>query len=59
MSRPSPSLVPTPEGASRVTSWRLFWHALGVLLAAAVAWLVMLAYRQPDLMLELSNLRLC
>ncbi len=32
---------------------------LGLVLALVIAWLVALAYRQPDLMLELSNLRLC
>jgi hypothetical protein len=32
---------------------------VGLVLALVVAWLVALAYRQPDLMLELSNLRLC
>lgn len=59
MDRPEPSLANASEGAPRSTSRRFFWHMLGLLLAAAVAWLVLLAYRQPDLMLELSNLRLC
>jgi len=32
---------------------------MGLVLALVIAWLVALAYRQPDLMLELSNMRLC
>ena len=51
---------PAPAArAPRATSRRYVWHTLGLLLAIAIAWLVMLAYRQPDLMLELSNMRLC
>jgi hypothetical protein len=38
---------------------RTLWHTLGLLLALALAWLVLQAYRQPDLILELSSLRLC
>lgn len=34
-------------------------HALGVVLALALAWVVFLAYRRPDLLLELSALSLC
>jgi hypothetical protein len=32
---------------------------VGVLVAIALAWLVLQAYRQPDLILELSSLRFC
>jgi hypothetical protein len=39
--------------------YRTAWHALAVLAAAAVAWLVFSAYRQPDLLLNLADLRLC
>lgn len=44
------------------SSWlsrRTLWHSLGVLAALALAILLLQAYRQPDLLLELSNLRLC
>jgi len=47
---------------STTTSWfsrRTLWHSLGVLAALALAILLLQAYRQPDLLLELSNLRLC
>lgn len=50
-SHPSPS-----------ASWlarRTLWHSLGVLVALALAMLLLQAYRQPDLLLELSNLRFC
>ncbi|MEO6565256.1 MAG: hypothetical protein ABIO63_04415 [Casimicrobiaceae bacterium] len=43
-------------------SWfsrRTLWHSLGVLAALVLAILLLQAYRQPDLMMELSNLRLC
>jgi len=40
-------------------SRRTLWHSLGVLAAVALAILLLQAYRQPDLLLELSNLRLC
>ena len=35
------------------------WHAVAVLLAAIVAWLIFSAYRQPELMLDLAGMRLC
>ena len=38
---------------------RTGWHAIAVVAAAAVAWLVFSAYRQPDLLLRLADLRLC
>jgi hypothetical protein len=38
---------------------RTAWHAIAVVAAAAVAWLVFAAYRQPDLILNLADLRLC
>ena len=37
----------------------MVWHAIAVLLAAIVAWLVFNAYRQPDLMIDLAGMRLC
>jgi len=38
---------------------RVAWHAVGVLAAAVVAWLILQGYRQPELLLELANMRLC
>jgi hypothetical protein len=39
--------------------YRTTWHAVAVVAAAAIAWLVFSAYRQPDLILNLADLRLC
>jgi len=39
--------------------YRTAWHAIAVVAAAAIAWLVFTAYRQPDLILNLADLRLC
>ncbi|HLW12095.1 MAG TPA: hypothetical protein VKU81_05300 [Casimicrobiaceae bacterium] len=38
---------------------RFAWHALAVLLAAVVAWLILAAYRQPDFILDFAGMRLC
>jgi len=46
-------------GARRLLSRRVFWHTLGLLIALVLAWLVFRAYRQPDFMLDLMNMRLC
>jgi hypothetical protein len=35
------------------------WHVLGVLIAALVTWLILRGYRQPELLLDLANMRLC
>jgi len=43
----------------RVLTHRLLWHTLGILLAAAVGWLVFRAYRQPELLIDFVNMRLC
>jgi hypothetical protein len=40
-------------------SRRLVWHSLGLIAAALVAWLIFRGYRQPELLLELANMRLC
>ena len=50
-----PARVPAGTSALR----RVVWHAAGLVLAALVAWLIILSYRQPDLLLDLANLRLC
>lgn len=46
---------PAPADGRR----RVVWHAIAVVLAAIVAWLIFTAYRQPDLMLDLAGMRLC
>ena len=38
---------------------RIVWHAVAMLVAAALAWLILAAYRQPDFILELAAMRLC
>jgi cell division protein FtsB len=38
---------------------RIAWHAIAVVAAAALAWLVFTTYRQPDLILDLAVMRLC
>ena len=43
----------------RFFSHRAFWHAAGVLLALAIAWLVFRAYRQPDFLIDIVNMQLC
>jgi len=53
---PLPTHAGTPgdRGGSRYAR-----HALAMLLAAAVGWLVFAAYRQPELILNLAGMRLC
>ncbi len=50
---------PGPDGTSARQLRRSVWHALGLVAAAAVAWLILQGYRQPELLLELANMRLC
>ena len=38
---------------------RALWHALALVLAAAVGWLIFTAYRQPELLLDFAGMRLC
>ncbi len=38
---------------------RIAGHALALAVAAVLGWLVFRGYRQPELILELANLRLC
>jgi hypothetical protein len=47
------------HGVRRMLSRRAVWHTAGLLVALALAWLVFQAYRQPEFLLELSNMRLC
>jgi len=50
------STLPLPA-RSRIT--RVLWHTLGVVTAALLAYAVWRGYQSPDLILELSALRLC
>lgn len=38
---------------------RFVWHAIGLLLAALLAWLIWRGYQNPDLLLDLGALRIC
>ena len=38
---------------------RVVWHAVGLVIAALVAWLILRGYRQPEFLLDLANMRLC
>ena len=53
------SSLGTPLDTHRRAGYHTAWHALAVLAAGAIAWLVLSAYRQPDLILNLADLRLC
>ena len=46
-------------GGRRFLSARVVWHTLGIVVAIAVAWLIMRAYRQPEFMLDLMNMSWC
>lgn len=52
----SPSL---PTAARPRSLRRTAWHAVALVAAAALAWLILQGYRQPELLLELANMRLC
>jgi hypothetical protein len=56
---PQPPLLPEASPAHRAPGLRSMWHAIGVLLAATIAWLVFAAYRQPELLLDVGGMRLC
>jgi hypothetical protein len=38
---------------------RVVWHAVALVIAALVAWLILRGYRQPEFLLDLANMRLC
>jgi hypothetical protein len=44
-------------GHGRIT--RAMWHTVGLILATLLAYVVWRGYQNPDLLLELSALRLC
>ena len=43
----------------RFFSRRAFWHSAGFVLALAIAWLVVRAYRHPDFMIDIANMQFC
>jgi hypothetical protein len=47
------------QGTRRLLSRRLVWHTAGLLVALVLAWLILQAYRQPELIIDLTNLRFC
>ncbi|HEX6137872.1 MAG TPA: hypothetical protein VF059_09450 [Casimicrobiaceae bacterium] len=49
----------TVEAPQRAARGRLLWHALAMLAAAVLAWLIFTAYRQPEFILEFAGMRLC
>jgi len=51
--------LPSSETVTSRTGARVAWHALAMLLAVAIAWLVFAAYRQPDFILDFAGIRLC
>jgi hypothetical protein len=53
----SPTL-PDPK-PSRARLERALWHTLGLLAAALLAYAVWRGYQNPDLILDLSALKLC
>jgi|SoiMethySBSTD1v2_1073268.scaffolds.fasta_scaffold666668_2 hypothetical protein len=53
------SSLGTPPHPHPRAVYRTAWHAIAVVAAGAIAWLVFSAYRQPDLILNLADLRLC
>jgi hypothetical protein len=50
--------LPEPQPA-RLRLARALWHTLGVVTAALLAYAVWRGYQSPDLILDLSALRLC
>lgn len=49
----------TPTAPRSAGLRRVAWHALGLVAAALLAWLILRGYRQPEFLLELANMRLC
>lgn len=47
------------SASRRWSSRRLFAHSLGLLIAALIVWLVLRGYRQPELLLDFANARMC
>jgi len=52
-----PALPQADAAHARLT--RGAWHAIGLVLAALLAYAVWRGYQNPDLLIDLSALRLC
>jgi len=50
--------LPEPQ-PTRARLARALWHTLGLIAAALLAYAVWRGYQSPDLILDLSALRLC
>ena len=50
-------VVPPPS--TRLRFQRATWHTLGLIVAALLAYAIWRGYQNPDLLLDLSMLRLC
>jgi len=50
--------LPEPH-AARARTRRVLWHTLGLIAAALLAYAVWRGYQNPDLIIDLSVLRLC
>ena len=51
------SAVPPHSARGRIN--RATWHTIGLIVAALLAYAVWRGYQNPDLLLDLSALRLC
>ncbi|MGA8031670.1 MAG: hypothetical protein WCB48_04695 [Casimicrobiaceae bacterium] len=51
--------TPASGPAGSAGARRALRHALALLVATAVAWLIFTAYRQPGFILDVAGLRLC
>ncbi|MFO1317784.1 MAG: hypothetical protein U1F58_19480 [Burkholderiales bacterium] len=56
---PDPARGAAAAGRAHSFTRRRLWHVVALVLALAVAWLVIRAYRQPDFIIDLANLLLC
>jgi len=48
-----------PPHAARGRITRAMWHTIGLIVAALLAYALWRGYQNPDLLLDLSALRLC
>jgi hypothetical protein len=51
--------TPVPPPSARLRLQRATWHTLGLIVAALLAYAIWRGYQNPDLLLDLSALRLC
>jgi len=57
--RAGPSASASASQSPRRRLSRVVWHAIGLVLAALLAWAVWRGYQNPDLLLDFDALRLC